>query len=164
MLYLIRSFGRKRTSLKVGFTDKPVSRFLTYRHDNPFHERISTREGSAYDEKLMHLYLESWGFRDNFLDEWFLDVPEVYTLFHAKREKMLKRVWNCRERLFKKDDFKRENLKCRIYEDLRLQHRFSSSFSKEIDKVWKIESNKKLIKSYEKLQRADQFGEAIRYF
>ena len=148
MLYLIRTFGRskKQTSLKVGFSDNLKERFSSYKNHNPFFEVISSREGSRYEETKLHLYLTALGYKENFLEEWFLDCSEVLSKFHENFNKIDRTIWLNRDTLFSKSDFKDKklNLKRQIYEELRMIHKIEHP--KQIDKDWKIESNQKILK------------------
>ena len=92
-----------------------------YYHSNPFFEKISAREGSLEDEKLLQLYLEVLGYKMGILDEWFVDSPEVQTLFHESKEKISRVLWRYRDSVWKKEDLKQgadQRLRT-IYEDLR---------------------------------------------
>jgi hypothetical protein len=148
MLYLIRTFGRsnKDRFLKVGFTDDIAKRFNTYKTQNPFFEPVSVRSGSEYDECLLHLYLYSKDLKARFLNEWFLDNDIVLKEFHASIDKIRKTVWKFREKLFTKNDFKSNNLKTRIYEDLRLAFGNKNNCKLGIDIEWKTIQNKLMIK------------------
>lgn len=147
MLYLIRTFGRgkNKTALKIGFTDNIKDRLQHYRLHNPFFEQISTREGDRILEAKLHLYLTARGYKEKFLDEWFVDCPEVLELFHSDLYKINKTIWRHRNSLFVRADFKGGNdLKCKIYEELRMINPLKHP--KQIDIDWKIESNQKLLR------------------
>lgn len=148
MLYILRTFGRgkNKTALKVGYAENIKERMKTYYHHNPYFEMISEREGNLYEEKVVHLYLQSWGLKLGILNEWFLDVPDTLKLFHTSRERMLKRIWKNRQKLFTIQDFKStgNEIKRRIYEDLRMT--MYKGISQPIDRLWKQESNKTLLK------------------
>lgn len=156
MLYIVRTFGRGKgkTALKVGYAESIKERMKTYYHHNPYFEMISSREGSLYDEKLIHLYLQSFNLKLGILNEWFLDKPETLTLFHANKTKVLKRIWKKRQELFSEQDFKKsgDELKRRIYEDLRMT--MYKGVDQPIDILWKRESNKTILKK----MRIDQYG------
>lgn len=137
MLYLIRSFSRSGTYLKVGYTGNLDQRMKQYLVENPGRELISTREGDLTEETRMHLYLTACGLKAGFLDEWFIDCPETLTRFHQSRRKIDKVVWKEREKLFTAFDFSRRSLKVQIYEELRFQHRTEQLNSLIIDKEWK---------------------------
>lgn len=148
MLYLIRTFGRGRnkTALKIGFTDNIKNRNQTYRAHNPFFEQIGTREGDRILEAKLHLYLTARGYKADFLDEWFLDCPEVLSLFHTKISKINRTIWRNRDALFERADFKRNGseVKRKIYEELRMIN--LGPYKKQIDLDWKIESSQKILK------------------
>ena len=59
MLYLIRSFTRTGTFLKVGYTANIERRMGEYLVENPGRELISIRAGDLTEETRMHLYLTS---------------------------------------------------------------------------------------------------------
>jgi len=152
---MIRTFGRGRgkTALKIGYAENIKERMKTYYHHNPYFEMISSREGTLYDEKLVHLYLRSFGLKLGILNEWFLDTPETLKLFHTGRIKMLKRVWKKRQELFTLQDFKDtgDEIKRRIYEDLRMT--MYNGINQPIDILWKREANKVILKK----MRIDQY-------
>jgi len=148
MLYLIRTFGRGRnkTALKIGFTDNLKNRSQSYRVHNPFFESVATREGDRILEAKLHLYLTARGYKEDFLDEWFVDCPEVLSLFHTKLSKINRTIWRYRDTLFMRADFKGSgnDLKQKIYEELRMTIPILKP--KQIDLDWKIESSQKLLK------------------
>lgn len=122
MLYMIRTWGRGgKSMIKIGYTSNLSKRMENYYHSNPFFEKISAREGSLEDEKLLQLYLEVLGYKMGILDEWFVDSPEVQTLFHESKEKISRVLWRYRDSVWKKEDLKQgadQRLRT-IYEDLR---------------------------------------------
>ena len=107
MLYLIRSYGIKGKSiLKLGYTDSYERRMSQYFYSNPFFQIVSVREGDDILEKLFHYYLYFLGYQfkiDGKLDEWFIDVPEIYQLFHISQETLEKKIWKHRNEIFNKD-------------------------------------------------------------
>lgn len=122
MLYMIRTWGRGgKSMIKIGYTSNLSKRMENYYHSNPFFEKISAREGSLEDEKRLQLYLEVLGYKMGILDEWFVDSPEVQTLFHESKEKISRVLWRYRDSVWKKEDLKQgadQRLRT-IYEDLR---------------------------------------------
>ena len=107
--------------IKIGYTSNLSKRMENYYHSNPFFEKISEREGSLEDEKRLQLYLEVLGYKMGILDEWFVDSPEVQTLFHESKEKISRVLWRYRDSVWKKEDLKQgadQRLRT-IYEDLR---------------------------------------------
>lgn len=148
-LYLIRSFGKgsNKTALKVGFTDNLKSRLINYRSQNPFFELISTRQGSELDECRVHLYLTALNYKTNFLNEWFVDCDDILQLFHKSYEKMNEVIWRFRDKLFSLSDIESNNIKSKVYEELRL---IQSPLKKEkrIDKDWLSIQNKTIIKKF----------------
>lgn len=156
MLYLIRTFGRRgRSALKVGFANDLDKRLKTYYYHNPYFEIVATRDGELYEEMVMHLYLQSKGYKESILNEWFLDCNDVLTEFHAKKNKMLKSIWKNRNSLFSLSDFKstKDNssvIKKRIYEDLRLIY-YDEKKAVEIDITWKLEASRKVYRKTKSL-------------
>lgn len=106
MLYLIRSYGKTTSILKIGFTKNLPKRLEQYFHTSPLYDFISTREGDEILEKLLHYYLYFLGYqfkRNGKLDEWFIDCSEVYQLFHMSQESLEKKIWKHRNKIFNKD-------------------------------------------------------------
>lgn len=153
MLYLVRTHGRgNKTSLKVGFTSDLSRRMSSYREQNPFFELISTRQGDERMEMYLHLYLSALGYKEEFLCEWFRDCPGVLEKFHSTFSKIQKTIWQNRDKVFSEKDILQEGLRLSIYEDLRFLHRGDPDFrmDKEIDKMWKSYSLKKVLKRTKK--------------
>jgi len=147
MLYLIRSFTRSGTYLKVGFTDNIDRRMRDYLTENPGRELIGTRAGDLTEETRMHLYLTACGWKAGFLEEWFIDCPGVLSSFHDRREKMDRLIWRKREDLFTSFDFSRRSLKVQIYESLRFIHSTQNLNFLSIDIEWRKWNLKKGIKA-----------------
>lgn len=142
MLYLIRSFGRGgKSSLKVGYSANIEDRMFQYRVHNPHIELIAQRQGTQDEELLLQMYLESLGYKEDFLNEWFVDDPKVLEEFHAplKSRKLEKTIWKKRQELFHPDCFREDNRKRRIYEKLRKDFG-SSEFG--IDLAWSFRKSK----------------------
>ena len=137
MLYLIRSFTRTGTYLKVGYTGDIDRRMREYLVENPGRELVGTRAGDLTEETRVHLYLTACGFKADFLDEWFIDCPGVLSGFHDGREKMDRLIWRKRELVFTSFDFSRRSIKVRIYEELRFLHRAENLNALMIDKEWR---------------------------
>jgi hypothetical protein len=153
MLYLIRSFTRTGTYLKVGYTANIERRMGEYLVENPGRELISIRAGDLTEETRMHLYLTACGFKADFLEEWFQDCPEVLLGFHQARGKMDKMIWRKRELVFTSFDFSRRSLKVQIYEELRFQHRAENLNALMIDKEWKQWNLKRDIENRSRMLR-----------
>lgn len=121
MLYLIRSWGRGKSILKVGYTSNLPKRMENYYHSNPLFEKISSREGSLIDEKRLQMYLELLGYKYSRLDEWFIDCPEVLSLFHESTTKISRVLWRYRDSVWCKEDLKNgaDKRLREIYENLR---------------------------------------------
>ena len=103
MLYLIKSFGRNGKSiLKIGYTDDLNRRMSQYFYNNPCFELIATREGDELLEDMIQVYLKSLGYqyqRNGKLNEWFIDVPEIYQIFHIHRKKLEEIIWKKRDNI-----------------------------------------------------------------
>ena len=103
MLYLIRSFGRGGKSiLKVGYTEDINKRMNQYFYYSPGFELIAAREGDELLEDMIQIYLKFLGYqyqRDGRLNEWFIDVPEIYQIFHIHRKKLEEITWRKRDEI-----------------------------------------------------------------
>ena len=152
MLYLLRTFTRHGTFLKVGYTSDLEARMRNYLTDNPGRELVGTREGDLTEETRMHLYLTACSLKADFLDEWFLDIPETLQGFHQSQSKMNRRIWKSRELAFGTTalDFSRRSPKVLIYEELRFMYRPTKDIVL-IDKEWKEWNLKESIKARQKL-------------
>ncbi len=93
MLYLLRSFTRCGTILKVGFASSFSRRFQEYRNTNPGIEPVATREGTLEDESLLHLYLRSIGCFKEIKREWYVDSPVVLEKFHSSIDTIKSYLW-----------------------------------------------------------------------
>jgi hypothetical protein len=122
-----------------------------YLVENPGRELISVRAGDLTEETRMHLYLTACGWKAGFLEEWFIDCPEVLLGFHQARGKMDKMIWRKRELVFTSFDFSRRSLKVQIYEFLRFQHRAENLNALMIDKEWKRWNMKKDLESWQNM-------------
>lgn len=161
MIYIVRTFGRKnKTALKVGYATNIKERMKTYYHHNPYFEMVTYREGELYDEMLLHLYLQTYGLKLGILNEWFLDRDLTLQRFHDRKDKILRTIWKNRQSLFTIQDFKKDGneLRRRIYEDLRMV--MWEGRSLDIDKLWKQESNKTILKN----MRSDYYDSGGIYF
>lgn len=126
MLYLIRSYGIGKSSiLKIGFTDDLKTRSNKYFYDNPLCGGfISTREGDLMFEDIIHKYLIYLGLqfkKNGKLDEWFIDDPRVYQVFHLRREFIEKKLWINRQKIFSK--FVPSSTDYKIFEYLYNKHK-----------------------------------------
>lgn len=148
MLYMIRTWGRGgKSMIKVGYTSDLPKRMENYYHSNPFFEKISEREGSLEDEKRLQLYLEVLGYKMGILDEWFVDTPEVQTLFHESKEKISRVLWRYRNSVWKKEDLKQgadQRLRD-IYENLR--KKYLKGYGSDIDKEYSMIVAQETLKS-----------------
>lgn len=99
MMYLLRSFTRKGTILKIGYASDGNRRFAQYQSHNPGIEFISSREGDILMETAFHVYLRFLGF-SACKNEWYIDCPEVLTEFHTDFRKVKKTIWKHRSEIF----------------------------------------------------------------
>lgn len=103
MLYLIRSFGRGGKSiLKVGYTEDINKRMNQYFYYSPGFELIAAREGDELLEDMIQVYLKSLSYqyqRNGKLNEWFIDIPEIYQIFHIHRRKLEEIIWKKRDNI-----------------------------------------------------------------
>ena len=153
MIYLIRSFGRGKSLLKVGFTKDMDKRMENYYHSNPCFEKITSREGDEEIEKLLHFYLELLGYKYSQLDEWFIDSPVVLSRFHDSAERIKTSVWKERDKVFKKEDLKSGSLKRKIYDNL-----FSRYYRPRILVPGTIDWDYKFLKAKEDLKKNSFIG------
>lgn len=151
MLYLLRSFTRNGSYLKIGYTGDLPSRMASYLTENPGRELIGTRGGDKLEETRMHLYLTALGYKASFLEEWFLDVPPVLEKFHDNIFKINREIWRNRDIILTGLDFSRRSYKVQIYEELRYLNK-DLPMKKKIDLEWKawnslrdIQARKRLI-------------------
>ena len=151
MLYMIRTWGRGgKSMIKIGYTSNLPKRMENYYHSNPFFEKISAREGSLEDEKRLQLYLEVLGYKMGILDEWFVDSPEVQTLFHESKGKISRVLWRYRDSVWKKEDLKRgadQRLRT-IYEDLR--EKYLRGYGCNIDREYNMIVSQETLKAMRK--------------
>lgn len=85
------------------------------------------------------MYLELSGYKYNLLDEWFIDCPEVLTLFHESQEKISRILWRYRDSVWSKEDLDNNADKRlrEIYEDSREKFLKPGTY-REIDKVYSM--------------------------
>lgn len=122
----MRSYGIGKSSiLKIGFTDDLKTRSNKYFYDNPLCGGfISTREGDLMFEDIIHKYLIYLGLqfkKNGKLDEWFIDDPRVYQVFHLRREFIEKKLWINRQKIFSK--FVPSSTDYKIFEYLYNKHK-----------------------------------------
>ena len=99
MLYLLRSFGRNKSILKVGYASDIDRRFNNYITYAPYTELINTKEGDFTDETMLHIYLHYLGF-GKLGNEWYKDCQEVIDVFNSDLNDVLKEVWDKRDSIF----------------------------------------------------------------
>ncbi len=143
MLYLLRSFGPVKSGklnyiYKVGYTRNIKKRFEMYKSHNPYIQLISTREGEEFEEKLLHLFLHSYGL-GVYKDEWYSDENrEIINLFHCSLDDIKRRLWRNRESAFNYSEFREEYLHVfgsplNIYYQLRERFKSETKIIKPID-------------------------------
>ena len=149
MIYLIRSYGPdNKKAVKIGFAEDIQARMRNYKIHNPYFEILATRQGDLRLEMKLQLFFTSYGLKADFLNEWFLNRPEITTtLFHKTLETINRRLWKQRQFLFPESIFTTAGNKRKreIYEELRMVYGVRKA--KPVDLAWKIESNKKLLKN-----------------
>ena len=150
MLYLIRSFTRSNSYLKIGYTNNLQGRMSAYKIENPGFELISTRQGDMREETRMHLYLTALGWKAKFQDEWFLDIPEIYQEFHQDIGKINRVIWKNRDSVISTSDFSGRSHGIQIYEELRFQHRYENLNSR-VDNEWRYWNRQRDLKGRKKL-------------
>lgn len=96
MLYLFGSgtYGKSKSFLKVGYTDDLDTRIKQYKLHNPGGILIDSRDGDELLESKLHLRL--FYYKEDFLDEWFYDEPEVLEIFKEDEETIDKWLWDNR--------------------------------------------------------------------
>ena len=99
MLYLLRSFGRNKSILKVGYASDIDRRLNTYFACAPYTELINTKEGDFTDETMLHIYLHYLDFGE-LGNEWYKDCQEVIDIFNSDLNDVLKKVWDNRDSIF----------------------------------------------------------------
>ena len=119
-----------------------------YKIHNPGFELISQRQGTLKEELLLHLYLYALGYKACFLNEWFLDSPEVLSLFHERWRKQEKVVWRNRDILFTQEDFNNPGMR-ELFEDLRSKNK-PRKYMTELDRTWKMLESREKFKEYKR--------------
>lgn len=99
MLYLLRSYTKDGSILKVGFAESYKNRLLQYQACNPGIEEVSRKEGKFVDETILHLYLHSLGY-GICRNEWYVDSQNVIDIFNMPAEDINKLAWNNRDKVF----------------------------------------------------------------
>lgn len=132
MIYLLRSYGPKEKSiLKIGFSDNIDNRLSQYFYHNPYSEVVSTREGDEVLESLLHIYLKFLGFqykKNGKLNEWFIDDPRVYQVFHISQETIEKIIWKHRDKILMNLSSNPSNYKLFKYLYLKNKDSFNGEF------------------------------------
>ena len=87
---------------KVGYTadDNLDRRIGQYYSHSPGNEFISFRPGDELLERKLHLYFTDLGLKFRNLKEWFIGNPMILQLFHISIERLDRRLWKNRKRIF----------------------------------------------------------------
>ena len=87
MLYLLRSYTKDGSTLKVGYAKNLENRFANYKSHNPGIELITSREGDLELETKLHLYFNFLGYNEYF-EEWYYEkyYNRVYEVFMKSEE------------------------------------------------------------------------------
>lgn len=122
MLYVLRSYTKKESLLKIGYANDYDDRYLQYESHNPGIEEVGKREGSLIDEAVLHLYLHFLGYGIH-KDEWYKDCEEVIEIFNSSSLDIENAVWESREGIFTYYDFIKGCKKSKVYSDLYNKHK-----------------------------------------
>ena len=134
MIYLLRSYGisgKSKSFLKIGFTNDIHTRSSQYFYMNPGCEIISVREGDYILESLFHYYLRYLGLqykKNGKLNEWFIDDPRVYQVFHISQETIEKIIWKHRDKILMNLSSNPSNYKLFKYLYLKNKDSFNGEF------------------------------------
>ena len=73
MLYLIKSQGKEKSLIKIGYTKDLEQRIKTYKIHNPLVEIIDSFEGTMKEEQLLHNILKKY----IIYNEWMEYDPKI---------------------------------------------------------------------------------------
>lgn len=130
MLYLLRTFTRGGSYLKIGYTKDFNKRFNSYDQSNPGIESIGVREGDEDDEKLLHLFLHFSGF-PYLKNEWYKDDDRILQLFHESGYRIRKYIWNNRNKIFRYFRKENKNLYLKLWSEFGVQEDIG-----EVEKIY----------------------------
>ena len=99
MLYLLRSYTKDGSMLKVGFAESYKNRLRQYQTSNPGIEEVSKKDGKFVDETILHLYLHSLGY-GIYKNEWYVDSQIVIDIFNMPAEDINRLAWDNRDKVF----------------------------------------------------------------
>ena len=148
MLYLVKSYLKGNKFIyKIGFSEDSniENRLGSYFYMNPGSEIISLRQGDELLEDLIHYYLYYLGYRyqkNGKLDEWFIEDPEVLSIFHISRESLERKIWKHRDKVFNIDKIKSDKSSdFQLFRYLYLKNKDNFIYER-----YRITEDKKLIK------------------
>lgn len=145
MIYLIRTYGKGKSILKIGFASDLERRISQYFYMNPLFEFVSSREGDELLEDLLHYYLYYKGFQykiDGKLNEWFIDDPEVIRIFDTPTEDLEKELWENRDKVFDLKGKLKNSLDYQLFEYL-----YQKNKEDFIGEKYIIDENNKVIET-----------------
>lgn len=156
MLYLIKTYGKDKELLKIGFTDNIEYRMNQYKSCNPLFEIIDTRDGDEVIEKLFHLRFRTNYQYTDYGKEWFWYNSEIIDGFRDFTESdLLKYIWENRRLLIKEKYF---SLKTPINEEVINRVYFNHpredlDMNNPCDILWdKLFTSKKIISEVDNLE------------
>ena len=148
MLYLVKSYLKGNKFIyKIGFSEDSniENRLGSYFYMNPGSEIISLRQWDELLEDLIHYYLYYLGYRyqkNGKLDEWFIEDPEVLSIFHISRESLERKIWKHRDKVFNIDKIKSDKSSdFQLFRYLYLKNKDNFIYER-----YRITEDKKLIK------------------
>ena len=150
MLYLIKSYLKGNKFIyKIGFSEDSniENRLGSYFYMNPGSEIISLRQWDELLEDLIHYYLYYLGYRyqkNGRLDEWFIEDPEVLSIFHISRNSLERKIWKHRDKVFNIDKIKSD--KSSDFQLFRYLYLYLKNKDNFIYERYRITEDKKLIK------------------
>lgn len=156
MLYLIKTYGKDKELLKIGFTDNVEYRMGQYKSCNPLFEIIDTRDGDEVIEKLFHLRFRTDYQYTDYGKEWFWYNSEIIDGFRDFTESdILEYIWENRRLLIKEKYF---SLKTPINEEVINRVYFNHQredldMNNPCDILWdKLFTSKKIISEVDNLE------------
>lgn len=100
MIYLLRSYGKNRTLLKIGYAKDLDIRLRQYKTCNPDIELLESREGDLVFEQELHMYFHLLGYGEA-MDEWYKDCSEVINSFlNLTQNEVEDKVWKERDKFY----------------------------------------------------------------
>lgn len=140
MLYLLRSYGKNLSILKVGYAKDYDNRYNQYESHNPYIEEVSKKDGDLTDETIIHFYLHFLGY-GIYKDEWYKDCQEVIDIFNSSILDIEKLVWDNRNEIFSSNLIDKNTGYMMVYNNL--QEKFGIEEETDIDAYRKMRDEKK---------------------